>query len=47
MKPFYQMPYLEVINNFNSKLTGLSNEAVTKHRETYGKNQIEIGRAHV
>lgn len=41
MKKFYQMPISEVINNFNSKLTGLSNEDVSKQRETYGKNQIE------
>ena len=41
MKAFYQMPYSEVINKFSSKLTGLSNEAISKHREIYGKNQIE------
>ena len=41
MKKFYQMPISEVINNFNSKLTGLSNEDVSKQREAYGKNQIE------
>lgn len=41
MKKFYQMPVLEVINIFNSKLTGLSYEDVSKHRENYGKNQIE------
>ena len=41
MKKFYQMPISEVINNFNSKLTGLSNEDVSKQRETYGRNQIE------
>ena len=48
MKKNYQLPYIEVIDNFNSKLTGLSNEAVSKQREIYGKNQIEesqIGRA--
>ena len=41
MKKNYQLPYIEVIDNFNSKLTGLSNEAVSKQREIYGKNQIE------
>lgn len=41
MKAFYQMPHAEVIKQLNSQMTGLSNEEVSKQRETFGSNQIE------
>ena len=41
MKEYYQIPYEKVIEQLNSKTTGLSAEAVSKQREIYGKNQIE------
>lgn len=41
MKAFYQTPHAEVIKQLNSQTIGLSNEDVSKQRETYGSNQIE------
>lgn len=41
MKASYQMTYDEVIKKYHSKITGLSNEDISKQRETYGTNQIE------
>ncbi len=41
MKAFYRMPYKDVMKQCNSQMTGLSNEEVSKQRETYGRNQLE------
>ncbi len=41
MKAFYRMPYKDVMKQCNSQMTGLSNEEVSKQRETYGSNQLE------
>lgn len=41
MKAFYQMSYKDVFKQFNSKLTGLSHDEVSKQREKYGSNQLE------
>ena len=41
MKKNYQIPYLDVIQQYNTQTTGLSTADLTKQRETYGSNQIE------
>lgn len=41
MKASYQTPHAEVIKQLNSHITGLSNEDISKQRETYGSNKIE------
>ena len=41
MKALYQMSYNDVMKQCNSQITGLSNEEVSKQRETYGSNQLE------
>ena len=41
MKKNYQIPYLDVIQRYNTQTTGLSTADLTKQRETYGSNQIE------
>jgi len=41
MKKNYQIPYEEVIKQYNTQTTGLSIEDLSKQRETYGSNQIE------
>lgn len=41
MKKNYQLPYVEVIERFNTQTTGLSTADLSKRRETYGSNQIE------
>ena len=41
MKKNYQIPYVEVIERYNTQTTGLSTADLSKRRETYGSNQIE------
>ena len=41
MKKNYQLPYVEVIERYNTQTTGLSTADLSKRRETYGSNQIE------
>ena len=41
MQKNYQIPYENVLESFNSSITGLSNEDISKQRKTYGSNQIE------
>lgn len=41
MNKFYQLPYKEVMNEVQTRITGLSQTEVERQREIYGLNQLE------